>query len=362
MPKAERSYDPVHVGALAAAVSVVFFRNFYAQGAILLYGDAVAHIHIARRVFDSITPSPLRLGTVWLPLPHILMIPFLISDWMWRTGVGGSVVSMIAYVAGTVGIFRLVRNRTSRGSAWLAAAIYALNPNLIYLQATAMTEPLYLALFIWAVVLLDEAVSPMDPEHDGGIPPLAKPAGASSDIAERARSLERAAIVIAAAMLTRYDGWSLAGCTLAAAFVAAGFMLLKRPSATREFFCGLQYRSMRRALRNTVLLLAAIPTLWLAYNHREYGNAFEFATGPYSARAIEQRTASASWRYPGDHSPRVAAIYFLKSVKLNLGEGRWQWPLFLAALFGLGRSVRERRFWVWWLFWLPLPFYVLSNA
>jgi len=30
-----------------------------------------------------------ELGTVWLPLPHLLMIPFLISDWMWHTGVGG---------------------------------------------------------------------------------------------------------------------------------------------------------------------------------------------------------------------------------------------------------------------------------
>ncbi|MFZ3214253.1 MAG: hypothetical protein WA188_22330, partial [Terriglobales bacterium] len=163
MPEAERDHDALHVGALAAAVSIVFFRNFYQQGAILLYGDAVAHIHIARRVFDSITPGPLRLGTVWLPLPHILMMPFLVSDWMWRTGVGGSIVSMIAYVAGTVGVFRLVRARTSSAAGWLAAAIYALNPNLIYLQATAMTESLYLALFVWAVVFLDETVRPSEP-------------------------------------------------------------------------------------------------------------------------------------------------------------------------------------------------------
>ena len=47
-----RDYDMVHLGALAAAVSVAFFRNFYTQGAILLYGDAVAHIHIARRVSE----------------------------------------------------------------------------------------------------------------------------------------------------------------------------------------------------------------------------------------------------------------------------------------------------------------------
>ncbi len=347
VPASERDRDTVHVGALAAAVSLAFFRNFYTQGAILLYGDAVAHIHIARRVFDSITPGPLRLGTVWLPLPHILMIPFVISDWMWRTGVGGSIVSMIAYVAGTVGIFRLVRARTSRAAAWLAAAIYALNPNLIYLQATAMTESLYLALFVWAVVFLDETVRPSEPEQ----------------IPQRARSLERAGVLLAAAMLTRYDGWWLAGCVLATAFFFTVFMLLKRPSAAREFFSGLHYRPMRRGLRNAVLLLAAIPALWLAYNHREYGNPLEFATGPYSARAIEQRTVPASWRHPGEHSPRVAALYFLKSVELNLGNGRWQWPLFAAAVVGLLISFAgARRFAVWWLLWLPLPFYTLSIA
>ena len=69
---------------------------------------------------------------------------------------------------GTVGIFRLVRDgllaataatqSDDQSAAWLAAIIYAANPNLIYLQATAMTEPLYLALFIWAVVYFSEFV------------------------------------------------------------------------------------------------------------------------------------------------------------------------------------------------------------
>ena len=373
-PRERTAHESLHVAVLAAAVSVIFFCNFYTHGAILLYGDAVAHIHIARRVFDSITPGPLRLGTVWLPLPHILMIPFLISDWMWRTGVGGSVVSMIAYVAGTVGVFRLVRVRASSSAAWLAAAVYALNPNLIYVQATALTESLYLALFIWAVVFLDDAVRPSEAEGDPLLPPLASSAkggapGTSGgaprpeEISQRVGSLERAAMLLAAAMLTRYDGWWLAGCTLAAAFLLLTFLAVKRPGAARKLFSGLQYRPMRRGLRNAVLLLAAVPTLWLAYNHREYGNWLEFANGPYSARAIEQRTAPPSWRHPGEHSPRVAAQYFLKSAELNLGSGRWQWPLFIAAVIGLMISAgAARRFAVWWLLWLPLPFYALSIA
>src|SRR6478672_13421094 len=125
---------------LTACVSIFSFLYYFRRGEVLLYGDAVAHINIARRVFDSRTPGLLELGTVWLPLPHLLMIPFLLSSWMWKTGVGGSIPSMAAYVFGTVGIFRLVRRVLGpasqpspmvRFTAWLAALIYGSNPNLI---------------------------------------------------------------------------------------------------------------------------------------------------------------------------------------------------------------------------------------
>jgi len=160
---------------LAACVSIFSFLFYLRRGDILLYGDAVAHINIARRVFDSRTPGLLQLGTVWLPLPHLLMIPFLLSDWMWKTGAGGSIPSMVAYVLGTLGIFRLLRgslilpgpDATSRLAAWGAAIIYAANPNLIYLQATAMTESLYLALFIWAAVYFSEFAQNTDDSGDG---------------------------------------------------------------------------------------------------------------------------------------------------------------------------------------------------
>ncbi len=104
------------VAQLAAAVSIAAFFYYLRHGDLLLYGDAVAHINIARRVFDSQTPGPLQLGTVWLPLPHILMLPFIVSRWMWQTGIGGAIPSLIAYVFSVVGIFHLVRHIVPRGS------------------------------------------------------------------------------------------------------------------------------------------------------------------------------------------------------------------------------------------------------
>src|ERR1700678_4671988 len=76
---------------LALFVSLFSVLFYYRNGDLLLYGDAVAHINIARRVFDSRTPGLLQLGTVWLPLPHLLMIPFLLLNSAWQSGIGGSV-------------------------------------------------------------------------------------------------------------------------------------------------------------------------------------------------------------------------------------------------------------------------------
>ncbi len=159
------------VAGVAVLVSLFSFLYYAKRGDLLLYGDAVAHINIARRVFDSQTPGLLQLGTVWLPLPHLLMIPFIWSGTMWQNGTGGSFPSMIAYVLGVMGIFRLARgllktDPREKGTAdsnavlggWAAALVYASNPNLIYMQATAMTESVYLAFFIWAVVYFAEFI------------------------------------------------------------------------------------------------------------------------------------------------------------------------------------------------------------
>ena len=53
-------------------VSISALLWYYAHQQILLYGDAVAHINIARRVLynRSWLSSFFQLGTVWLPLPR----------------------------------------------------------------------------------------------------------------------------------------------------------------------------------------------------------------------------------------------------------------------------------------------------
>ena len=329
------------VGQIAAMVSIAAFFYYLRRDDMLLYGDAVAHINIARRVIDSRTPGLLQLGTVWLPLPHLLMVPFLISKWMWRTGVGGSIPSMLAYVFGVTGIFRLMktvlpsyRDRAGAEFApWFAAATFALNPNLIYLQTTAMTEPVYLAFFIWTLIFVCAAIRGC----------VAKDEKAATS------SLMKAGLCLTGACLTRYDGWFLAFVVTAGLFVFSQFS---------------NFAFLRPGVRRLMLFAAIGPAIWLAYNAAVYRNPLEFANGDYSAKAIEQKSILAgSPPHPGTNNLPVAFQYFFKSAELNMAGGKWQIFWVCALLFGTAIVLLfQRKLWPLLFLWIPVPFYVLSIA
>lgn len=333
------------VAAAAALVSIAAFLWYFFHDEILLYGDAVAHINIARRVFDSRSPGLLQLGTVWLPLPHVLMIPFVIGQRMWTSGLGGSVPSMIAFVLSVIGIFRLVRGRASRTTAWIATLIFALNPNLLYMQSTAMTESVFLATFIWAVVYLDEFLRGLFPD-DRSAPANLKPT----------QAVERCGIVLAAAILTRYDGWVLAA--VVGVVIALALLRVGREAGWKPF------RPLIRSFALFLILCALTPTLWLAQNYALSARPLDFLNGPYSAKVIEQRsTKPGDPPHPGTADLKVSTIFFLKAAKLNIADETWQPILFALALTGTLLAVlRPGRFGGLLLFWLPLPFYAYAVA
>ena len=329
------------VGQIAAIISIAAFFYYLRHDDLLLYGDAVAHINIARRVIDSRTPGLLQLGTVWLPLPHLLILPFLISKWMWRTGIGGSIPSMLAYVFSVTGVFRLMKtvlrcaknHAGTRFAPWFAAAIFALNPNLIYLQTTAMTEPIYLAFFIWTLVFICAGIR----------------ACFAADVNAATAFLTRAGLCVVGACLTRYDGWFLA-CV-----VTSVLFFLSRLS---------NFSHLRPGVCRLALLAGTGPALWFAYNAAVYRNPLEFANGAYSAKAIEQKSILAgSPPHPGTHNLPLAFQYFFKSAELNLAGGKWQ--IFWVCFLLLGTAIVllfQKKLWPVLFLWVPVPFYMLSIA
>jgi hypothetical protein len=103
--------------------------------------------------------------------------------------------------------------------------------------------------------------------------------------------------------------------------------------------------------------------LWLAYNAVVYRNPLEFANGPYSAKAIEQKTATpGNPSHPGASNLPEAFSFFLKSAELNVATADLVQKLWVAlVLLGLIMTlVFDPRLWPLLLLWVPLPFYMLS--
>lgn len=331
----------IRVGGLAVLASLSSLFYYVQRGEILMHGDATAHINIARRVFDSLTPGPLQLGTVWLPLPHLLMMPFIFPDKLWQSGIGASIPSMVAYVLGTLGIFRLVgetlqssvRTRPAAHiGAWVAAFAYGANPNLIYMQATALTEPLYLGFLIWALVYFADFLRGLKENEPSG--------------EVTGRSLRHCAYCVACAEMTRYDGWFLAGVIGSIVFAIA--------------LLNWQDRVLRWTSVKFVLGIAIAPVLWLIYNAAVFGSALAFASGPYSAKAIELRVGAPN---PAFHNYWLGGLYFLKSAQLTLAVGNWGRFWLTGALLVALTAVcflGKRGLAILMILWSPIAFYAYS--
>ena len=323
----------VAVLSLCAAASGVAIAWSWQHGALLNYGDAVAHLHIARRVFDSHQPRFSQLGSVWLPLPHVLLIPFVqIYSW-WANGLAGVIPSALAYLAACAGIYRLARHWLPRTAAAIVLAFFATNPNLLYLQTTAMTEPLFVCEMVWIAVLLVEWR-----------------AGLHKDLQRTNRLLWLIALLLVAAIFTRYDGWFMA----LLAWAAIGITMARHH----------QLRS--RAFWLASVLVIAAPVAWFIYNAAAFGDWLYFLRGPYSAKAIETRTSVPGFPpHPGWHDPWVALVFYIKAAELDAAAAAWGNVLLALSLIGAAWAwVTERSRSIAWLLLLalPIPFYAYSVA
>jgi hypothetical protein len=181
------------IGALAAVA--------YAQRDLTLsHYDARAHLVVARRVIDSLTPGWRQIGALWLPLPHLLNLLPVQFDWAYRTGATGVAISVLA-LAGGLGAFArcLRRHGASTWTAVVAPLGVLANPNVLYLQSTPMTEPLLLGASLVSVDAVDRWVLDGD---------------------RRARTV--AGWWLAALVLVRYEGWLVAAGLVAVAGVILG--------------------------------------------------------------------------------------------------------------------------------------------
>ena len=226
--------------------------------------------------------------------------------------------------------------------ALIATLFYALNPNLLYLATTAMTEALFLALFVWVVVVAVECVAAIR----------------ASELFAAKRHLLWAGLLVLLMVFTRYDGWIVG----AAVWCCLAWQVWRTEATTRTQLWG--------AFIGFTLLCLAGPLLWFWYNAHFDHDWLDFMRGPYSAAQIERRTAPPGQHYRGWHNPGWSTMFYLRTAQIDASVWETGWALLLSALYGAWRLVQKRREaairgrgdLLALLLWVPLPFYIYSVA
>lgn len=265
-------------------VSLISFTAIYISyklNYIVAYNDAAAHLNTARRVIDNLTPGIVQIGSVWLPLLHILEMPFVAVDILWTTGLAGSIVSSISFIGASYFLYKLLRFVTD--DDWAAAIgtlMFATNANLVYLQTTAMFEPLLMVLAIGSVYFLTRWSK-----------------------TRAVIDLIQAAFFTMLATLTRYDGWAL--------FISTSVYVFLTTFA--------QKRKQKEGMLLLYLFLAVFGIfLWLLYNQLIFSDALYFARGEYSAGA-QQKILEARGFLPTKHNLVLSIQIYSMSMILNIG-------------------------------------------
>lgn len=317
--------DPWFLITLGTALlaSVLAWKYAYDQHWTMLYADAHSHLMIARRVIDSSQPGLAQLGGVWLPLPHLIMVPLIWSNYLWQSGLAGSLTSMFCFVVTAIFLYlTILKLVNQKFISFVGSLVFILNPNVLYLQSTPLSElTLAMTMVITCYYFLSWAQT------------------------DKLSDLIRSAASAFFMSLARYDGWAV--------FLAAIFLI---------WIIGfLKKHTLKKIISNTVLFgwlggLAII--LWFFWNYLIFEDPLYFQHGQYSAQT-QQKPFILNRADRTYHSVYYALHdYFVVIIEI-LGP-----ILFIVGICGLVFFILQKRspseFFATLLYLIPFPFYVLS--
>jgi len=332
--------DDRRIGVIVFAASVLIGAAaawYYARAHLTLsHYDARSHLVVARRVIDSLTPGWRQIGAVWLPLPHLLNALPVQIDWNFRTGFSAVAISVLSLSWGLSALARYLYRHTQ---TWAVAAAIPLavllNPNVLYLQSTPMTEALLFGLSLVAVLAIDSWIEAPD--------------------SQRART---AGFRLAALVLTRYEGWFVAASLVVVALGArrrapSASALLVYPLLAIVAFLIMSYASSGVLLVTSGFFVPNNPAqgrLWTAL-HEVYKATRDMA-GPLVLLGGIAGAAMALWRCPASGGRSLLLLGLATTLILPLGafysghpvRVRYMVPTIVAAtaLCGLGLAVVPR--------------------
>ncbi|MBU3979077.1 glycosyltransferase family 39 protein [Patescibacteria group bacterium] len=222
---------------------------FYSNHLITVLVDQNAHLNIARQVIDSLTPGVSQFGS-WPPFTQIIIIPFVWNDFLWHSGLAGSIPVLICFIITTVFLYKSVLFLSkSHFASIISILLFSLNPNILELAVSPLMEMPFLMFSVLTFYYVCRWVKE-----------------------ERVIYLFASAFFSTMAVLTRFDGFIFP-------FVIAGIIILK-------------YLFLRKGMRHLEATLIVFLFLGLfgiaidlAYNTVFLGDPLAFARGNWSAYA-----------------------------------------------------------------------------
>lgn len=243
-------HDTFSLGLFVSSLSLLSLLYFYHAHLITALDDSRSRLLVARAVVDGISFGPSQLGGIWLPIPQILMTPFVGNDFLYQSGLAGSLASMTAYVIACVFLYKLLLHLTANRLSGLTAVIVFSSPNLLYLQSTPMSEASFFGL--WLPGLYFFVLWLQDPQN--------------------VKKMFLPTLFLFLISLTRYEGWAILIATslvVVYAFWANHFSYAKAEGYF-IFFATFAFAGF---------------ALWLLWNQVIFSDAFYFFKSQYSSRA-----------------------------------------------------------------------------
>jgi len=247
----------IFIAAILMGIASVGILYLIDESSLLYYGDSVSHLYSARRFVDSNDPGIIQMGTVWLPLPHLITLPFSLVDSLFSSGLAG-MVNLPLHALTSVLIYKIILTQTKR--SWIAIVgglLYASNPNLLYLGITAMTEAPFLLFFVSSIYFLQKWILQLQDSINF-------------------KYILFSSVFVSLATLCRYEAWILAPALVL-------FVI---------FFAIKKSRNKRTIL---VILISLVSfsgiIFWTGWNEIIYDNPFEFANIQFyaaSSQAVER--------------------------------------------------------------------------
>jgi parallel beta-helix repeat protein len=283
--KGNRFYKYIDLIIFVTIILVGTATALYLYGleshSLYFYSDSTTHALQARRYMDSNNPGFFEhLGTVWLPLPHLMLLPFTLIDPLFRSGFAGLIVSLTSHAITSLLIYKIIRRYTDNPNIPVVGAfLYAFNPNFLYLSLVPLTEAPFMLFFIATAYCFQEWLfgATMPSKKDITHKTTTKRQSLWNHITSQNSNIIKSAFFISLATLCRYEGWLL---SISLVIMVIGILVVKSRNI-----------DINKIKRNTLLLILIFSTIsfsgmifWIIWNWYYYGDPLEFADNPiYSA-------------------------------------------------------------------------------